>query len=142
MRLARIDGRTRESQLVREERADLLAHVGDNPSVVQLALIERLIQLKLRISVMDRKWHETGEQTDLDGRQYLAWTNTYGKLLGQLGIKTPSLQLLKPITTPTLAEHIAARGRQASSEAQDSPAAPADEVVLQWPRRSHSEAAD
>ena len=106
-RLTRIDGRTRESKLVRETRAELLAHVGSNPSVVQLALIEQLIQLRLRISVMDRKWIKSGKATDLDNRTYLSWVNTYSRQLERLGVAGPSPSLHQPPTA--LADHIAAR---------------------------------
>jgi hypothetical protein len=113
-RLTRIDGRTRESKLVRETRAELLAHVGPNPSAVQLMLIEQLIQLKLRISVMDRKWIKTGKATDLDNRTYLAWVNTFGRLLERLGVREPSPALLEPPTG--LADHIAATAPQAAQQ--------------------------
>jgi hypothetical protein len=106
-RLAKLDGRTKESRLVRETRAELLRHVGPNPSVVQRALIEQLEQIKLRLAVMDRKFIKTGAQTDLDSRTYLAWANTYGRLLERLGVKEPSPALQE--ATSTLADHITAR---------------------------------
>jgi hypothetical protein len=100
-RLAKLDGRTKESHLVHETRAELLAHVGANPSVVQRALIEQLVQIKLRLAVMDRKFCETGAQTDLDSRTYLAWANTYGRMLHRLG--------LQPSRQPTIHEVLASR---------------------------------
>jgi hypothetical protein len=99
--LAKLDGRTKESHVVRATRADLLAHVGNNPSVVQLALIEQLVQLKLRIAVMDRKFIKVGTMTDHDTRTYLAWCNTYGRMLHRLG--------LQPSRQPTIHEVLASR---------------------------------
>jgi hypothetical protein len=52
------------------------AHVGGKPSAVQAAMIERACQLTLRIVAMDRKFAETGAQTDHDSRTYLAWSNS------------------------------------------------------------------
>ena len=61
---------------MRETRAALVAHVGGKPSAVQAAMIERACQLTLRIVAMDRKFAETGAQTDHDSRTYLAWSNS------------------------------------------------------------------
>jgi hypothetical protein len=61
---------------MRETRAELAAHVGGKPSAVQAAMIERACQLTLRIVAMDRKFAETGAQTDHDSRTYLAWSNS------------------------------------------------------------------
>jgi hypothetical protein len=74
--LAKLDQRTKEARLMRETRAELVAHVGGNPSAVQAAMIERACQLTLRIVAMDRKFAETGAQTDHDSRTYLAWSNS------------------------------------------------------------------
>jgi hypothetical protein len=84
-RLAKLDQRTREGRLTREIRAELIAHVGDQPSATQRALIEQLVQIRLRLALMDRKFAETGGQTDHDSRTYLAWANSYARLLRQLG---------------------------------------------------------
>ena len=74
--LAKLDQRTKEARLMRETRAALVAHVGGKPSAVQAAMIERACQLTLRIVAMDRKFAETGAQTDHDSRTYLAWSNS------------------------------------------------------------------
>jgi hypothetical protein len=108
--LAKVDGRTREARLMRETRAELTAHVGGKPSATQRALIEQLVQLRLRIATMDRRFAETGETTAHDSRTYLAWANSYSRLLRQLGLKGAAER------PPTLAEVIAA-GRAAAAEA-------------------------
>jgi hypothetical protein len=72
--LAKLDQRTKEARLMRETRAELVAHVGGRPTAVQSALIERACQLTLRIVAMDRKFAETGAQTDHDSRTCLAWS--------------------------------------------------------------------
>ena len=73
---------------MRETRAELVAHVGGNPSAVQAAMIERACQLTLRIVAMDRKFAETGAQTDHDSRTYLAWSNSLTRTLAQLGVES------------------------------------------------------
>jgi hypothetical protein len=86
--LSKLDQRTREARLVRETRADLLAHLGGNASATQRALIDQAVSLKLHIALMDRKASETGGiMSERDGRQYLAWANALSRLLRQLGMK-------------------------------------------------------
>jgi hypothetical protein len=90
--LAKLDGRTKEARLIRETRAELLAHVGGSPSATQRALIEALVQIKLRLALMDRRFVQTGEQTDHDSRTYLAWVNTYGRMVNRLGLEAARAQ--------------------------------------------------
>ena len=63
--LATRDGRTREARLLKNLRAELVAHVGV-PSAVQGALITQACQLGLQIALMDRKFAETGTQSEHD----------------------------------------------------------------------------
>ena len=111
--LAKIDGRTREARLMQTTRAELVAHVGGKPSATQRALIEQACQLALRIATMDRKFAETGEQTEHDSRVYLAWANTFSRLLRQLGLAAA------PARVPTLQEYLAEKVPQ-----RDGPSAP------------------
>ena len=101
--LAKLDQRTKEARLIRETRAELLAHVGGKPSATERALIEQLAQIHLRLAMMDRKFAETGAQTDHDSRTYLAWANSYARLLRQLGFQGPKDH------PPGLADYLAAR---------------------------------
>ena len=84
--LVKLDQRTKEARLVRETRAALVAHVGGAPSAVQSAIIDQLVQLRLRLAVMDRRFAETGGQTEHGSRVYLAWANSFSRLLRHLGI--------------------------------------------------------
>lgn len=84
--LGKRDGRTKEARLVRETRAALVAHVGGEPSVVQSALVEQAVQLRLRLAAMDRRFAETSDQTEGGSKMYLAWANSYARLLRHLGI--------------------------------------------------------
>jgi hypothetical protein len=121
--LAKLDQRTREARLLREARAELVRHVGGNPSAVQLALIDQAAQLRLRLACMDRKFAEDGTFTEHDSRTYLAWSNSYTRALRTLGLKGTAER------PPSLAEHLAAaaaaRARAAAdtrSDAQHPPA--------------------
>ncbi len=68
----------------------MVAHVGGRPSVTQTALIERVCWLGLHIAMMDRRTAEGRAMTEHDSRQYLAYTNSQGRLLRQLGLKDAS----------------------------------------------------
>lgn len=103
--LANVDGRTREARLMRDTRAELVAHVGGSPSATQRALIESAVQLSLRIALMDQEFARTGEMPDHTARSYLAWQNTLARTVTRLGIKAaPQVRTLQQ----KLAEHVAA----------------------------------
>lgn len=86
-RLAKLDGRTREGRLMRDTRRALVQHVGGHPSVAQALIIDRIVNLTIRIAAMDRKFAEVGMMTDGDTAVYLAWTGTLTRSLRELGIK-------------------------------------------------------
>jgi hypothetical protein len=112
--LAKLDQRTKEARFVRETRDELLVHVGGRPSATQRALIEQLVQIRLRLAVMDRRFAETGAQTDHDSRTYLAWANSYARLLRQLGFAAPKEH------AQSLTDYLAAK---AASEPHTAPGA-------------------
>jgi hypothetical protein len=86
--LPTFSGKTREGALLRGIRAELVKHVGGHPSATQAVLIEAAAQLRVRISLMDRKFSETHVQTDHDTRVYLAWVGSLGRLMTRLdGLK-------------------------------------------------------
>lgn len=99
--LAKLDGRTRAGRLIRDFRAEMVAHVGGKPSATQAVLIERSCQLSLQIALLDEK-HATGGLTSHDQREYLAWTNTLTRLMRQLDLGAPR----KPARS--LSDHLAA----------------------------------
>jgi hypothetical protein len=101
--LAKLDGRTKEARLVRETRAALTAHVGGTPSATQRALIERAVQLTLRVCAMDRKFAETGEMTEHDSRSYLAWSASLSRAMRDLGVRPAAAK------APDLAGYIESR---------------------------------
>ncbi len=86
-RLAVLDGRRRESRLLRDMRAALTAHLGGKPNAAQVVLIERAAQLQLRVALFEQKWQRTGEMPDHDQRSYLAWSNALSRTLANLGLQ-------------------------------------------------------
>jgi hypothetical protein len=105
--LAKLDQRTREAALIRRTRSELLAHIG-NPTVVQLALVERASWLTLRVNLLEAKLSAGGEMSDHAAKSYIAFSNALRRTLADIGIqpgKSP---------TPTIAE-IFARPTQAKT---------------------------
>ena len=83
--LGKIDLRTRAARLMKAVRAELVAHVGGSPSAPQAAIIEQLVQLKLRLATLDRRFTESGDLTPENAQTYLALSDSHARLLEQLG---------------------------------------------------------
>ena len=117
--LAKLDQRTKEARVLREIGEELTRHVGGSPSAIQRALIDQAAQLKLRLAVMDRAFSANNKTTAHDTRDYLAWANSYTRLLRQLGIKGTTDRALN------LNDYLAARdtpgGPQAAAKASSHP---------------------
>jgi len=98
-----VDCRTKAGRATKELRAALLTHVGPKANAAQLALIAQALQLKLRLVLLDLRFLEAGGAMSAhDSRTYLAWSNSFVRLLRQLGLEAPAD---RPIT---LAEALAA----------------------------------
>jgi hypothetical protein len=69
-------------------------------------LINRIVNLTIRVATMDRKFVETAEMTEHDTRTYLAWSASLSRLLRDLGMEGA------PTPAPTIAD-IFAKGRAA-----------------------------
>jgi hypothetical protein len=106
-KLAVIDGRRAEARRLKEVRAELTAHVGGNPSTTQKMVIARIAMLTLRMELMDGRALKTGDMTEKDAREYLAWNNTVSRMLMQLGVHAA------PARPRTLADHLASKAAAA-----------------------------
>ena len=115
-RLGNIDRRTFEAKLFDEFRAELVAHVGGSPNVVQGAIIERACWLRLRCAMLDAKLAE-GSFTDHDSRTYLAWTGALSRLLARLGLQSSAAK------APSLAEVMAEARREREAREREEAAA-------------------
>lgn len=105
--LEKLDGRTRSGRLVKQKRAELIAHVGGSPSPTQRALIDRAAWLSLHIALIDERTAEGKPMTEHDSRTYLAWTNTLTRLMRQIGLKGIAER------PPSLRDHLATRATAA-----------------------------
>jgi hypothetical protein len=103
--LGKLDRRTWQGRLLRDVRLELAEHVGGHPSAAQLALIEQVAQIRLRLAMFDRKHAERGRMSAHDGRTYLAWANSYSRMLLALGLERH--QPAAAAKPPSLAEILA-----------------------------------
>lgn len=111
--LALIDGRSREAQYMKARRAELVAHVGGQPSAVQRQMIERAVRLSLALELLDERLTHGEAFTTHDHNHYLAWSNALTRTLARLGLESASSR------PPTLAEQLAedTRRRRAAEAA-------------------------
>jgi hypothetical protein len=114
--LAKLDRRTKEARLLEEVRADLIRHIGGQPTVTQRHVIERCAWLSLRVALLDRKM-ATGSFSPHDNREFLACSEALTKLLAKLGFKATDS---RP-SVPDLNEYLAKRHveRSESSDPSD-----------------------
>ena len=63
----------------------------------------------LRLALMDADGSQSGEMSERNSRQYLAWANSLSRLLRQIGLKGAA----QP--QPTLRDHLAKRQSGASA---------------------------
>jgi hypothetical protein len=88
--LARPDGRSREARMLNRCRNVYAEYLGgwDKLSPPQQALIERIAMLQLRVAKLDEKML-TGQFTDFDTKQYLAWSNSLVRAMREVGLTSP-----------------------------------------------------
>jgi hypothetical protein len=96
-----IDGRLAEAQLMAHIRAELTQHLGGKPSATQKILIDRAAALSLRIHLMDRECARSGEMSERNGRQYLAWSNSLTRTMSLIGLEGTAAR------SPTASEALA-----------------------------------
>jgi hypothetical protein len=82
--LENLDGRTKEARILKSMRRELKALLGHTPNAGEIALIERLAWLQLRLSVLDRRLI-AGEFTQFDASVYNAHVNSFARGLQKLG---------------------------------------------------------
>jgi hypothetical protein len=100
-RVTRLDKRTLIGRDISSMRDQLVAHVGGQPSATQAALIELVLQLRVRLAAMDAEFAEAGAMSEHASRTYLAWSNSMARALSSLGMKgAPAAK------APTLADII------------------------------------
>jgi hypothetical protein len=86
--IVRLDGRTLEARLLRYTRQALLDHLGPNPTVPQLAIVERIAWLELKCAMFDKRTAE-GTFTKADNVVFLAVIGSLRRLYKELGLEKP-----------------------------------------------------
>jgi hypothetical protein len=113
-----VDARTRAGRAVRLLKVRLLSYLGPRATQAQLILVEQLLQLKLRLAMMDANFVAAGGKlSPHDGRQYLAWSNSLVRGLKALGLDGVAAE-----TPMTLADALAAGAQAARGSAAADPA--------------------
>lgn len=82
--LAKLDTRTKEGRLLKQVRAELVAHVGGAPDAVQAALIERVAMLRLHLARLDASM--LAHPAEADHQRYAALSTALAAALVQLGV--------------------------------------------------------
>jgi hypothetical protein len=108
--LSKLDGRTREANLMKRVREELYAHVGGKPTTTQRLLIERAVILSLRVAQIDAKILAGEPLTTHDSNFALAWNNALRRTLVALGSGAAA-------RAPTLADHLASLSARAEETA-------------------------
>ena len=96
-------GRSKEGELARRVRRDLIAHLGGKPSATQSMLIARMAWLLVHMARIDERAMAGDGLSAHATREYLAWHGQVARGLAQLGLKGA------PARIPTPAEVMAGR---------------------------------
>ncbi len=63
-RFLKLDGRTKEAQLIATARAELVGHVGGAPSPVEQRIIDRAAVLTVHLELLDARAFEASGMTE------------------------------------------------------------------------------
>ena len=108
--MTEIDGRSAEGRFCRHLEAELTAHVGGNPTIVQKLLIDRMIKIRLQLDLLDDRL-KRGEWNPHDSRTYGGLIHALRLTGRELGLKSAAA---KP---PSLADHLARRAAEREGSA-------------------------
>jgi hypothetical protein len=99
------DGRSAEGRFVRALEAELVQHVGGDPTITQRLLIDRLIKIQLQLAAFDAKL-ASGKWTGHDQRTYGGLLNAFRLTARELGLKATAA---KPPSLADIAAEIVAK---------------------------------
>jgi hypothetical protein len=123
-----VDKRSKAGRACRQLERALLKHCGPRPSAAQLAMIAQLLQLKLRLALLDMRFLENdGAMTGHDARVYLSWNNSYVRGLKSLGLDA------SPEPPMSLTEALRAGAPVARRGTPTTPAAADDQAAAKQP---------
>jgi hypothetical protein len=95
------DGRSATGKFIRRLEAELIDHLGHEPSVVERLLLERVVRVRLQLEAFDLRIAAGETLTPHDGRVYGALLNSLRLTCRDLGLRPT------PTRPPTLADIIA-----------------------------------
>jgi hypothetical protein len=91
-----LDGRKKEARILKSTRKELIALIGRKPNAGELALVEQIAWLQLRLSTMNQHLIE-GNYTHFEANVYNAHVNSLARCLSRLGV-VGKLDKAKPAT--------------------------------------------
>jgi hypothetical protein len=97
--IGEINGRSPEGKFLRRCEAELVEHVGGQPTFAQALIIRRTTRAMLQLEKLDSKL-AIGNWTDHDARTYGGLSNTLRLCLRELGLRPSAPKPMSP-----LAEH-------------------------------------
>ncbi len=119
----RIHALRQERQDAARLKAALIQQVGV-PSVTQMALIDAIAELKVKIAVFDKRFIEEGGMSPHARREYLPFVNSFGRLLGQLGLHGPATTKAATSNLSDFLAGVERRGRARKASSSDSHQSP------------------
>jgi hypothetical protein len=108
--LTAIDGRCRAARQIREFTAELVKHLGGNPTAAQRVLVNAAaVKHAKMVMLADKILADSELDLDLATRTFLAWSNSLRRDLEAIGLARPEVQLpAAPL------EYLAAKRRSAA----------------------------
>jgi hypothetical protein len=91
---AHVDARTTAGRQLKAFEAQLIKHVGGQPTVPQQVLITRCAWLNLKLSLLEAKAAQ-GADTEYDAKTYGSWANSLRRCLYTLGLNKPTAPTLQ-----------------------------------------------
>jgi hypothetical protein len=85
------DGRSEQGRFIRHLEAELVAHVGGQPSITQRLLIDRIVRLRLQLDAFDVKLTSGEVWTPHDLRTFSGINNAFKNSLKELGFKAATV---------------------------------------------------
>jgi hypothetical protein len=87
--LARFDARTKHGKYIGHLEAELIKHIGGEPTFPQRLLIAQIIRIQCQIDLFSVKIAESETWTPHDARTYNALLNSFRLTICALGLKPP-----------------------------------------------------
>jgi hypothetical protein len=108
--VGKLDGRSTEARFLKAVEAELLGHIGPNPTITQRMLISKTARIMLRLELLEQKEISGDVLSDRDGRICGALYNQMRLCFRELDLKqqkaTPKVPSLQEIAAKHHAEPV------------------------------------